>query len=56
MMRMMKKKTKTSDFLIFDIQGNSRVIMSSTELKMQRTLHFQKKLAIEIKISRFFQF
>jgi hypothetical protein len=37
------------------IQGISRVIMSPTELKMQPTLHFRKKLAIEIKISSFFQ-
>jgi hypothetical protein len=37
------------------IQGNSRVIMSPTELKMQPTLHFRKKLAVEIQISSFFR-
>jgi hypothetical protein len=29
--------------------------MSPTDLKMQPTLHFRKKLAIEIKISSFFR-
>jgi hypothetical protein len=29
--------------------------MSPTELKMQPTLHFRKKLAIEIKISSFLE-
>jgi hypothetical protein len=54
-MRMMQKKNKTSDFFIFDIQGNSRVIMSPTDLKMQPTLHFRKSWLLKLKYPAFFE-
>jgi hypothetical protein len=37
------------------IQDYSRVIMSPTELKMQPTIHFRKKLDILISIANFFR-
>jgi hypothetical protein len=38
-----------------NIQGYSRVIMSPTQLKMQPTIHFRKKLDILISIASFFR-
>jgi hypothetical protein len=41
--------------LNFNLQGYSRVIMTPTELKMQPTIHFRKKLDILISIASFFR-
>jgi hypothetical protein len=38
------------------MQGISRVIMSSTELKMQPTLHYRKIWLLKLKMSGFFAF
>jgi hypothetical protein len=38
-----------------NIQGNSRVIMSPSELKMQPTLHFRKSWLLKLKYRAFFE-